>query len=52
MFCQVNFLKDFQEYNLEQLMILSYNEMIEDKRKMIEENLLADAQSKLLVKND
>jgi len=29
---------------------LSYNEMLEQKRAMIEENLLADAQSKLLAK--
>jgi hypothetical protein len=44
------FSKRFSKVQFRAVDDLSYNEMLEEKRKMIEENLLADAESKLLVK--
>lgn len=44
------FSKRFSKVQFRAVDDLSYNEMLEEKRMMVEENLLADAQSKLLAK--
>ena len=44
------FTKRFHKVQFRAVDDLSYNEMLEQKRKQIEENLLADAESKILMK--
>ncbi len=44
------FSKRFSKVQFRAVDDLSYNEMLESKRKMVEENLLADAKSKIIVK--
>ena len=45
-----NFLKRYSKVQFRAVDDLSYNEMLEQKRAMIEENLLADASAKLTAK--